>query len=225
MKANERKTGGNRHKCNQVWTDGSAMNSKDTVQRRAGWGLILSNGIKMGGPLLGENQTVYRAELRAITEALEQTQGEIQVITDCKSVHNGMHGGARNSDLDLWRRVDSETKERRVKVKWMKAHCTEEEAVRRGVDRGDWKGNDEADKAAKEGVKQHSENERAKMLVKLTTTMHSTQCRILMRICGGEETKPSQEVEKTPKRGPNRSEQRMIGPQQPEKGWTTQDNI
>ena len=103
MKGVDRRQQVEKMTCTKAWTDGSGSHSKDVIKRRAGWGVVFSNGAKKGGPLQGINQTVYRAELRAVVEALESTRGSIQIITDCRSVHDGMKGGDRKGDIDLSR--------------------------------------------------------------------------------------------------------------------------
>ena len=70
MRKEEPKVDVERKPSEIAWTDGSARDSKDVTLRRAGWGVIFSNGEIRGGPFYGEHQTVYRAELRAVVAAL-----------------------------------------------------------------------------------------------------------------------------------------------------------
>ena len=78
--------------------------------------------------------------------------------------------------------------------------------------REDWKGNDRADREAKKGVTEHGSSDKARTLVNMVKAVHITQCRILMRICGGEERKPDDGGAGQRSRAPNRAVGRFIRP-------------
>ena len=91
--------------------------------------------------------------------ALEHTIGALEVVTDCRSVWDGFHGGKKNGNHDLWKRLEQARSDRNIQCKWMRAHCTWEEARITGVEHDDWAGNDAADKIAKAGASRHGANE------------------------------------------------------------------
>ena len=116
-----------------AWTDGSARKGTDSVCRRAGWGVRFSSGDERLGPLKSESQTVYRAELRAMVEAIEATTGSIRVVTDCKSVWEGFVAGKAHGDQDLWKRIFEGRRGRTITCEWMRAHQSEQEARVLGI--------------------------------------------------------------------------------------------
>ena len=84
------------------------------------------------------------------------------------------------------------------------------------MERQDWKGNDGADAEAKKGARAHGEGRLANILVRMTEALHSTQNRILMRICGGEELQPQEGTSQERRRAPNKARGIFIGPIQAE---------
>ena len=72
MKEEETKEEKEKQEVNRVWTDGSATGSNHPGARRAGWGVYYDNGQTSNGAMQGSNQTVYKAELRAVVEAVER---------------------------------------------------------------------------------------------------------------------------------------------------------
>ena len=112
-----------------------------------GWSCTDGNDFCRFGPLLGEDQSVYRAELRGLVEATERTMGNLEVVTDCQAIEIGARkrGSRKDIHLDLWNRFELAVAGREVKVTWMRAHLTAEEAAKQGYSEHDRRGNDEAD--------------------------------------------------------------------------------
>lgn len=65
----------------------SCTRPKDNRIRRAGWGLWAGNEHPWNccGPLLGPEQSAFRAELRALVAAVELFSGQLEVACDCRS--------------------------------------------------------------------------------------------------------------------------------------------
>ena len=110
------------------------------------------------GPLPGPIQTVPRAELHAICEALARTVGPIRIHTDHKPTVDGLLHGREwaccptRVNADLWRRVwflldDLGGLGPQVQVVWVKAH--------QGDVSLDARGNNWADTVAKLGAAEH----------------------------------------------------------------------
>ena len=97
----------------RVYTDGALRQFQWWKEaNRAGWGVaqVLENGdMEHGcyGPLPGPIQTVPRAELYAICEALARTTGPVRIHTDHKPIADGLlHGkewacGPATANADL----------------------------------------------------------------------------------------------------------------------------
>eukprot|EP00972_Heterocapsa_arctica_P089634 13218854-Heterocapsa_arctica.AAC.1 len=102
--------------------------------------------VKENGQLKGRDQGSDRAEVRALVAALEKTTRGV--------VHKGKHS-------DLWKRI-KEKLDKRISIRWVKAHLKVEKAAAAGVPHEDWFGNDQADKQAKEGAEKHGYTEAQK---------------------------------------------------------------
>ena len=71
-----------------VWTDGSGLYPKDHRLRTCTWSVVTPGMGWKAGTLPGQQQTVYRAELFAVLQAIESTWGDIELVSDCKGVVN-----------------------------------------------------------------------------------------------------------------------------------------
>ena len=74
----------------------------------------------MRGPLPGGQQTVYRAELYAVHRAMEESEEDLEIVSDCQGVVDrttavlaGADMGPRVPHADLWRRWRSQVVEGR----------------------------------------------------------------------------------------------------------------
>ena len=69
-----------------VFTDGCCLNQSSTLWRRAGYGIAYDSSHSHRGtvslPLLGQEQTAQRAELRAFLHAISQDMRPLHVFTD-----------------------------------------------------------------------------------------------------------------------------------------------
>ena len=146
----------------RVWTDGSCTHPKDSRLRRAGWGLWAGelHPWNVSSPLLGQEQTAFRAELRAMVAAVEMFAGELEIASDCEAVvktANSMLSGHRLDvtmvqHSDLWSRFARVIQRRQgmITVRWIRSHRAEQ-----GATDEDALGNQGADRLAAEGAKQH----------------------------------------------------------------------
>ena len=101
----------------RVYTDGALRQYQWWKEaNRAGWGIaqVSEDGnLELGcyGPLPGPIQTVPRAELYAICEALATTTGPIRIHTDHKPIVDGLLNGREwacgpaRANADLWEGV------------------------------------------------------------------------------------------------------------------------
>ena len=105
------------------------------------------------GPLPGPIQTVPRAELYAICEALARTVGPIRIHTDHKPIVDGLlHGrewarSPNRVNADLWKRLWfllDDIGGANVQIVWVKAHQHDDSL--------DARGNNWADTVAKLGA-------------------------------------------------------------------------
>ena len=149
-----------------VYTDGSAVGAFWRATR-GGWSVVtLSAEGKwvwtkfgtMGGP----NVSSYRAELRALLEALRHAETPLTIHTDSQPVIDGCARGrkwcvsSKATDADLWREVWDLLEEVRMKgqvhIVKVKAHTGWDELLRRKISPKDQYGNWLADAAAKAGA-------------------------------------------------------------------------
>jgi ribonuclease HI len=157
----------------KCWTDGACTEPRDPRVRRAGWGLWLAPGHawNSSGPLLGQEQTAYRAELRAIVAALEKFAGEVNVASDNESAVNAAKLVMQDPGIstvtwphnDLWMRLRNAVQHRpgRIQIRWVKGHRFEE-----GHHDNDAIGNHYADELADRGAKTHEVPQHVLQLLK-----------------------------------------------------------
>ena len=142
-----------------VYTDGGCSEPAHRQLRRAGYGVHYGENHpwSQGVPLLGREQSVARAELRASLWALEWARESIEIVTDNEAVVKGMFQiifldrCPTGSHEDLWRRVYEENKRLglgRVAVRWTKGHATDEDIEAGRSTQEDKEGNDAADALA-----------------------------------------------------------------------------
>jgi ribonuclease HI len=114
-----------------AFVDGSGT-TNDPRLRRTGWSAIWLNeaGTDLEGGILGscpdEKQSVAFAELYAVHQLLVHTKGDITIWSDCEYTVKGFHSRRWRLEAckhrDLWRDVGYEAKDRKVVIKWTKAH-------------------------------------------------------------------------------------------------------
>ena len=119
-------------------TDGTGgPDTMHTRLRRVGWGFVVFFPPMQivswcNGGLVGA-QSVPRAELKALIELLDRTEGDVEVFVDCASVVIGWRKHPRSmqgaANLDLWQQLWAVREGRRgkVTVTKTKAHCTDAE--------------------------------------------------------------------------------------------------
>lgn len=126
-----------------IATDGAADEPADPRCRRAAWGFVAEEGgRRRWGPLAGEHQTVFRAELTAALEVLARLDWArgATILIDNSAVVEGLKrilgrdeaaeedlGGAGHADADLWRQVVAliRGREEAVRVIWVPSHTLE----------------------------------------------------------------------------------------------------
>ena len=145
--------------CKIVYTDGSAYKAGGTSY--AGWGIFDHEGNYIShGPLEGDSQTATRAEVRALVQLAETAGGPLVVYCDNQyAVDTANHiimgwDIEPNDHYDLWSRFRRHNVHI-LKVVWVKAHMTVEEAPRRGFTEIQRLGNEGADEQAKLGSEAH----------------------------------------------------------------------
>ena len=119
--------------------------------------MVAGRGAWKAGPLPGPRQSVFRAELYALVQALELHDGPLEVVLDCLPVQQRMERVLQGGQLprggyheDLWRRAARAAAGRLVTVRWVPAHCKEEDVSAGRISREDWERNAQADEKAKE---------------------------------------------------------------------------
>ena len=151
-----------------VYTDGSSTGSY-WLARRGGWSVVsLSASGRWQwtryGTLGGPNISSYRAELRALLEALRCAVPPLRIHTDNQPVLDGLACGrswcvsSRAAEADLWREVwvllESKRRLGEVSVVKVRAHTGWHELLERVISPKDQYGNWLADAAAKAGARQ-----------------------------------------------------------------------
>ena len=123
--------------------------------------------------LQGASQSTYRAELRAIIHVLKHLATNGVIISDCKSVVQGVQKllcgediNRGNDDEDLWTLAKSLLSLRgdlQVEIEWMPSHLEEKDHakqkakyLREGGKEEHIDGNVQADVLAKKGANAHS---------------------------------------------------------------------
>ena len=159
-----------------VWTDGSGMHPTDHRRRACSWSVVWQGG-HLRGPLPGEQQSVYRAELYAVVRAVEESPSQVTVVSDClgvvqqaQAVLSGGRTAARRHHADLWARLHRAARARSARgegtwVRWVPAHVPEDEAGGPKISREDWEGNSWADHWAKESLKDHPDQRARSKLI------------------------------------------------------------
>ena len=147
------------------FVDGSGTSS-DKRLRRTGWGVAsltetVEGGLEVWGGWFGGVAeppfTVPRSELRAATEAVRRTSGDIVIVTDCEYVSLGFEKqrhvkpSGRNGHLraDFGQAIAQHSGS--VFVRWTKAHLSCQEFVQRRIPYFDLLGNEVADAFARRG--------------------------------------------------------------------------
>ena len=110
----------------QGGTDGGAV--KTAVGPRAGIGVALSNGIRVGIPLPGKRQTAQWAEVAGLALALEYTTGPLTLAVDNEYVCNmamrvkqGEDPDPRCRHADYWRYI-ARNIHKLEEIRWIKSH-------------------------------------------------------------------------------------------------------
>lgn len=115
-----------------IYTDGSCLKPNGP----SGWAFIGMDRIKTWQYSDGDaNSTNNRMELTAVIEALEffdeYDYDEYNIHTDSKYVINGITkwiikwksiGWKKVKNIDLWKRLDENIKNKNIKWTWVKAH-------------------------------------------------------------------------------------------------------
>ena len=109
---------------------------------------------------------MFRGETFAILCGLRATTGKVVITTDCRGAWLGCRALARTTVLprwarvsnasDLWRAIHESGRLQDATLRWMPAHQTVDELVKKGYAVEDWAGNDAADRAAKATAARHS---------------------------------------------------------------------
>ena len=100
-----------------AYTDGAACNPEDHRRRRAAGGVhyAVEHDYNKREAVIGELQTVYRAELKAVAHVLATATSPTRIVSDCLSVVNGLndiiegkrHNG-KGDHADLWSIIQDE---------------------------------------------------------------------------------------------------------------------
>ena len=158
-----------------VYTDGSCQDPKGKYAR-AGWGVCFGGDdpfLQDCGPLLSTVQTSYRAEVRAVAQAIARVKTAACIHSDCKSVvqqiHRYLGTGTRPSNLPsplVWKFIfdalDKLPKDL-LQFKWIPGHLDEQSKRTKyqhllddgTVTEHDVRGNVSADKLADGGTRAH----------------------------------------------------------------------
>ena len=149
-----------------MYTDGSA--STFGGARYAGWGVYDYEGhYTAKGPVVGKEQTVARAEVRALVEVAEAVRQDVIVYCDNKYAVDAStdvlegRGAVDNQHKDLWDRFAAASHYIK-EVRWIKSHMTKETAEAKGVPEVYRIGNEMADVEAKAGAEEHGYTSRDK---------------------------------------------------------------
>ena len=109
-----------------------------------------------GWALPGLNQSVYRAELLAVTLALERLRGSGRVVSDCKDVVKVVAAFRAGKRPPRGKHIDLERRILRAgagnPVSWIKTHRSDAHRRSLGTSDADFLGNERANVAAKEAL-------------------------------------------------------------------------
>ena len=107
---------------NILYTDGSCIGNPGP----GGWAsIIIINDIKTTLSGSDEETTNNKMEITAVIKGLEQfpENSSVKIFTDSEYVINTMtKNWKRNTNLDLWNRLDSLVKNRTIEWNWVKGH-------------------------------------------------------------------------------------------------------
>ncbi len=222
----------------RVWTDGACIAPKDPRIRRAGWGLWIGPGHPYNSyaAVLGDEQTAYRGELRAVVAAAERFTGELQIASDNEAVVKTAMQIIEGSEMltciqphsDLWLRFRNALLARHgpVQIRWVKGHRYEQ-----GYFDEDAVGNHGADRLAEKGALLHAVSSHLVEAIKLIDgqmlNINKMQVEVLQCVLGkmsGPPVEGRPEVRtrmRSRRRPPQRQQQAQGGdhePQQPAQG-------
>ncbi len=154
-----------------VFTDGSAIHRQDKRRRRAAWSVYDApeHPWNYEGPVHTESQTVYAAELMAVTHAVLSASMPTRIVSDCKAVVDCVREEIRGSDRattgddsDLRRQLRAcirEVDQEYYEIEWINSHVDLEHAAdieaRGGPPRQYYQGNAQADLSAKDAIRWH----------------------------------------------------------------------
>ncbi|CAE7245871.1 unnamed protein product [Symbiodinium sp. CCMP2456] len=154
-------------------TDGSPGGSQDPRFQVVTWGVvafrILGSQIQVVGTATGPvtcEQTVFRAEAKAITYLVAKVQGNIEVALDAKGVKQLAERAARWKSEDLFQPVRAEM--HRVTLTWINSHLTEQEYIAKfGADSlWRWQANEEVDRLVQNRANERREAWEQAVLIK-----------------------------------------------------------
>lgn len=117
----------------------------------------------MTKPLLGQQQTTPRAELRAILDIFSRVEEPLTLLVDCSYVVNGMHKLQATDQIpngahqDLWKAIKHKLKKLPTKdwlqIQKVSAHLTKKDIRQGKITKQDFDLNEGADELAKQGAK------------------------------------------------------------------------
>ena len=126
-----------------VYTDGSCLFPRHQTLAHAGWGVVYStthHDLNEHGPVLSIVQTSYRAEVRAVAQALARCKVDVLVCSDCRSVVNQLQQyietrqrNATTAAPELWEVIydlldaSCDADNLHVAIKWIPAHLDDED--------------------------------------------------------------------------------------------------
>ena len=106
-----------------AYADGSCLGNPGP----GGWGVVLvgSNGSRLEFSGAAASTTNNRMEITAAIEALRRLPSSVEVTirTDSQYLVNTMtQGWKRRENLDLWKILDAEVEQRKVRWEWVRGH-------------------------------------------------------------------------------------------------------
>ena len=105
-----------------AFTDGTACHPDDRRRRRAAWGTYYADDHPWNrcGPILGNTQTVYRAELTAVDQVVKSALEPTHIVCDCEAVvncaadvsHDNHEGNHKGDHADVSRNMQETVREK-----------------------------------------------------------------------------------------------------------------